>query len=351
MNKQTIHKKNVDICECIIFEQKSKYNVHNQIKISDMSLQILPSCLSHLTHITSMYCMGCKITTITSLPPQLMSLYLVDNFITNIDPKIFPKTLTDVNLSNNKFQTFDTNSSSFAIRRLILSNNQLTYFDMRNTNIIELWLSNNELKHLICNEFIEKLDVDNNINININFENAQQLTHLYMSKCNVFDIVELPNTIQQLDISCNCIKNINKLPNKLAHLNCTKNLISTITFVPHSLKILHISGNQLEKLILINDNLNEIYCSSNKIKLINTSCGHLICYDNPLEKMIINKLTCNIEYNYSCNKNLLITSIEYIDKLHTTKKINDKTYKNLIKNYVLSKCETTDSPEAIQIYI
>lgn len=331
---------NDDLCECNVFEKKSQYGTDKIIKMSGQSIPCLPQCLSHLTHITRLMCIQCNIVTIPSLPPQLASLYLDGNLISDIDFKIFPKTLTDINLSNNKFKIFNASILPSSIKRLNLQNNQLTHFDMRGAKIEDLWISNNNLSQLICNKYVTVLNVDNNKNITVNFKYTTQLKRLYMVKCNISDITSLPDTIQLLDISLNCITNIDKLPSELINFNCTKNLITSLKNIPYPLKELYISGNQLEEFISINDNLTTIYCCSNKIKIMHiVSQSHktITCYDNPLEMIINDNMKCDINYDYKRANNLLISSFGYITQLYINKIIDNETYEKLVEKYILNK--------------
>lgn len=182
---------------------------------------------------------------------------------------------------------------------------------------------------------------DNNENIRSIINIPQGLETFVISGHSLTVIVDLPNSLKNLNVSRNSLKYIDlQNTNKLETLNCSYNKINTILNIPNSLKELNVQNNDLRLLDLQNlTNLTKLECSNNNlliIKNIPESLKNFSCENSPLVNIdgFSNKATD--EENTENTKN---EKVNYIVALNNFFKLKNKyeTNNREIKKKVFMK--------------
>ncbi len=236
-----------------------------------------------------------------------------------------PTKINYLNLNNN-FITEMCDLNFESLKKLYISNNKLHIFPQFPDNLEILNCGNNPIN-------INKLkDTDYNLILPSNLKN------LNLNNLNLYEIDELPLSIQSFDCSYNNLtsigtRNLRKYKN-LTYLNCSYNNIDKLPKLPEKLDTLICNNNRLRKINISEDlNLMDLDCSHNNIEGVLNLSGNISYVDasynniidvvskNPINHIDIshNKLTKppqNIDKNTLLNLNYnQITTSDGLEKL------------------------------------
>jgi len=248
---------------------------------------------------------------------------------------------------------------------------------------------NNELTHLLCNGYLKKLNVTQNIALKYLHCSYNKLTHLNLSKNTKLEYLQCgENNLKKLDVRKNT---------KLEFLSCSDNRLTKLDLSNNvALEYLSCNMNRLTNLISKNPTLKYLYCNDNDLANLdvsknaklryfdcnmnnlidldiakNTQLKRLECNNNQLTKLdvsnnvVLKELTCdknqlsdldiskNIKLRLlSCNKNQL-TNLDISNNLDLKKLScdnNQLTDLDLSKNTKL-KVLSCNYNELIEIYL
>lgn len=120
--------------------------------------------------------------------------------------------------------------------------------------------------------------------IALNFSRFENLVALSCNEIsNLTRLIDLPESLLELDCSCTGIRDLDELPSELRVLTCSCTNITEIDNLPRNLKSLICSHNDIEWLDHLPNNLRMLDCSSNQLQeLCHLPAGllHLKCQKN-----------------------------------------------------------------------
>lgn len=267
---------------------------------------------------------------------SLKYLYLKNNQIKYIEKNLFPKTLIEIDLSNNKIDKMVDVHDLFSLKLLDLNSNKLDTLcnSCLPKSLVKLYLNNNMLKS-IPNELhdLEELHVSNN-SIEKLPDKAfygldslfyLDLSHNKISEMNSFNFIEI-NNLKHLNLENNRIKSIQKLFNyynfapKLKTLNLKSNLLENLD--PYGFQYL----SSLKYLCLANNSIKQIKNSLDYLRNLITldlSANNLSNIEN-----VFNKLK-NIESIDLSSQKVAIMNIEpFISEI-----VSDKSELSIFLNH------------------
>lgn len=252
----------------------------NMIQLYDASVQLielndiafnndtLPDKFKNLKNIKKFSLIYTNLKSFDNMPPLLTELTLNFCGLTIVDASIFPKSLTYLNLSNNKIILItDINPN---ITDLILNYNYIEYItDL--PAIERISLKSNKIKDVMMfKDGTEYLDLNNN-----SIEHIEALTNtvsfLDIARNPISIITVFPECIKVfLAYNCRISKIICEFPETLEKIDLYNNLLTSVPIIPLFLKWIDLSENELESIPTPLKNVEYLDISSNdKLKKLN----------------------------------------------------------------------------------
>ncbi|KAI5957865.1 hypothetical protein CANMA_004376 [Candida margitis] len=177
-----------------------------------------------------------------SFPESLRSLDIACNQLRSVDGIEFPKNLEKLDAENNELKSFCKIKIPSTTRTLLLGGNGLESVD----------LSTNDGGEALN---LDKLELRFNTNLTMNnLILPYTVKILDLSSCNLksLDGAQLPASIEELDFSCNCLKEVNiafPVDSRLKKCDLSDNLLAIVdvTF-PLSVTVVSLEHNKLEQI-------------------------------------------------------------------------------------------------------
>lgn len=91
------------------------------------------------------------------------------------------------------------------------------------------------------------------------------LVSLYVTRCLLLEMPDLPSTLKILDISYNSIRDISRLPRNLEIFSCSHCLIEEIPALPPGLRYLDCANNKIKRISNLPASLTSFYACNNEI--------------------------------------------------------------------------------------
>lgn len=214
-------------------------------------------------------------------------------------PIKFPKNIITININHSIFLKKELHFNNIpTLQYLYLNNNMITKLTFNNLpNLLIIWCEHNDLVSIPENipESVEELILNNNEIKEINYI-PRNLKNFEISKNKISKIYDnLPTTLESINLSDNYIYNINSFNKNLIHLysiDLSHNYIENIDEIifPINLKNLNLSYNRIK---IINNNfsekIEEIFIQHNSLleipKELPNNLITLVCNNNNLEKI------------------------------------------------------------------
>lgn len=159
---------------------------------------------------------------------------------------------------------------------------------------------NNELTHLLCNGYLKKLNVTQNIALKYLLCSYNKLTHLNLSKNTKLEYLQCDeNNLKKLDVRKNT---------KLEFLSCSDNRLTKLDLSNNiALEYLSCNMNRLTNLISKNPTLKYLYCDGNDLANLDVSKNAKLRYfDCNMNNLIDLDIAKNTQLKrLECNSNQL----------------------------------------------
>lgn len=182
-----------------------------------------------------------------------LGLYLKNNNFSNFDDFLdddnnFPDNLTDIDCENNHFTELPDLPKS--VLELNIRRNNFTELpifpdaDEYNCDLEYLFCDNNQISYI--NSLPPKL-----IDLQCSFNGLQNLS------------VQLPETLQILNVHRNLLESLPTLPDTLKELKCSINNLNELPNLPPNLEKLDCTNNSLATLPIFPESLRVLFCRDN----------------------------------------------------------------------------------------
>lgn len=315
---------------------------------------------------------------------NIKNLDLSNSNITSIEGIEIFENATTINLSNNKITNIEPLTKLNSLTSIDLSNNNITdispFSNIKTKSLATIKLANNKIKDVsvlsnIQNESALYLDISNNQNV-VGVEQINNISTLDISGCNITDlsklqgceklvslkvantpgikeIQNLPENLNELDIS-NC--NIDEIPvlkNNIYSLNISKNNITTLEGVQNykNLNYIDISENPIKDWtslkVFSKENLNpNEYGEGDVTKIVANNCSiEDITIFNGINIPVMLELKDNNIENVSELRNKNIYSIN----LSNNKNLKGLEGLSNIQTVFLNNCNISDINEVLKL--
>ena len=237
------------------------------ININNLSINELPERMKQLVDIKFLTIIGCEITSLKNLPPNLIILNAKDNKVGKVTSIDLPKSVRKVDLTNNYIDYVDLSSNEELID-ITLTNNCLEDIKSLPPNLKTIDLADNILTKISDKYFgdkVVKVNVCNNSIKEVDIKNTN-ITTLNLSQNPINKIRSLPEKLQHLIISETNIENTNDI-NKLMDLrmlNISNTEITNIDNLQDNIVVLFMNNLKLNN----DDNKGEIKRLPSKLRKI-----------------------------------------------------------------------------------
>jgi hypothetical protein len=218
------------------------------ININNLSINELPERMKQLEDIKFLTIIGCEITSLKNLPPNLVILNAKDNKVGTITSDNLPKSVRKVDLTNNYIDYVDL-SSNEELFDITLTNNCLEDIKSLPPNLKTINLADNMLTKINNKYFgdkVVKVNVSNNSIKDVDIKNTN-ITTINLSNNPINKITSLPEKLQHLIISDTNIKDTNEI-NKLTDL-----------------RMLNISNTEITNIDDLQDNIVVLFMNNLKL--------------------------------------------------------------------------------------
>jgi hypothetical protein len=258
-------------------------------KISGNYIKSIPKEFSD-RQIDSLILENTCITSLDNLPKTIKHLYVINSTITHLVQNQLPNNLEKLVIRNGILEFVYENAFPESIKYIEITNNTIRRFPKCPDTVEFLNLTNNKLEEVYLPMNLRKLYLSNNL-----FDHIPDLSCL--------------DKLRQIDLSDNCITNIDNLPENLVHLNLSTNMLDNSVYTKLNqiinLKYLNLSNNiKITDVDLYIDlkSFDASNCMIKTIKKLPKNLIHLDISDNSLYN-IDKKYTSNIKHlNVSSNK-------------------------------------------------
>jgi len=151
------------------------------------------------------------------------------------------------------------------LKKLVISNHQITKLENLPQNISQLYIRSNQISKLenlpqsISQLYISRNQISKLENL------PQSISQLYIHSNQITKLENLPQSISQLYIRHNKISILENLPQNISQLDISYNKISKLENLPQSISQLDISNNKINELENLPRSISKIDISNNKI--------------------------------------------------------------------------------------
>lgn len=244
-----------------------------------------------------------ELTQLSDLPPNLESLNITGNFISDLS--ILPKSLRKLfyNESFDAIKVLDIDLPNLEL--LDLSYNNITRIERVPSNLKSLILIGSEKLEYIDKlpDSLEILDLSHSSISSIQIPPKLKKLRIVSCMLENIDFIKPSDNLEELYCGGNLLSKIEALPLMLKTLNCSKNTLKTLPELPTGLLSLDYSNNKIDRLIELPEKLVYLNTSNNKINAIPVlppKLTKLIC--NNCSLITLPHLPSTLTY-LSCKKN------------------------------------------------
>jgi hypothetical protein len=250
---------NTDIISQLIDIYKENKNNTCEFTEMEFSYQKIPIKIVQLDSLTELIISKTNLDKIDFLPPNIEKLTVSKSQLLYVDCKEFPQSLNYINFTSNKLQ--------------ILIN--------INENVKTLILEDNNLSDVVFPQSMDKLSLRDNKFESIScIKNMTYLRELDLANNNISDIDYLLDSIEILNISKNCMTEINKLPLSLKEIAAYNNKIYKITCeFPKNLEKIDFYNNNFQIFPDLIESIKWVDLSYNELKKFPKNFKHLEYFD------------------------------------------------------------------------
>jgi Leucine-rich repeat (LRR) protein len=243
MTEQSLKIVNTRIGDCILAKE------HVELNLEYLGLVEIPKEVSGLTNVTRIYLSG--------------------NNISSIKPSDIPSSCKYLSLKNNKFTHFDNNNLPHSVTTLDMSYNLLTDFDgSEMINLLQVVLDNNQINILKCPPNICLIEAcHNNIEEIDDFPQSLKTINLLDNK--ISDLPKMNHGLQFINVSHNCIWDMPLFPNNVRTLCMSHCYIKNIDKrLPAQLQVFKAYASKIDKIsVELPDILDDLDLSDNNLKI------------------------------------------------------------------------------------
>lgn len=276
--------------------------------------------IGYFSKLTSLDCSGNNLTSLSSLPSSIQTLYAGNNKFTNlfVNSRSSLKTLdvrnntslTLLDCSNNVLTSLNY-SGCTTLKKLVCHNNQLTSLPDLPSSIQEVYANSNMFTTLsitgkpnlntlvVLNCFLlTQLDCSNNFLTSLDYDWCTALKILNCANNKLTSLGSLPSSVTRLNCSTNELTTLPSLPSGLVYLNCASNKLTSLPSLPNNIETLSCGANKFTTLTIAG----YMKLTSLDVKN-NTSLTMLNCYANALTSL--NYSGCSALKTLDCASNKL----------------------------------------------
>jgi hypothetical protein len=231
--------------QCLI--ENNEKNQEKKLEIIDIIIDSLPDKIKQFDWIETLILKNNNLTDLLNLPPNLKTLEVYNNSISELDGDLLPVSVEKLVFKNN--DTVLVFNLKEGIKHLNLGKNDIHEIDKIPTTVTNLFLLNNNSLNKIpnCkNNKFEKVDIsETNIKDMSNF--PDDVESLAACLCTLGDITYLPNKLKKFVAFRSEVSSIKcQLSLELVELDLYENMLSEMQNLPETIKIVDLASNNLK---------------------------------------------------------------------------------------------------------